>query len=83
MMRKIIPDTNNTNNEGRLEDDITSEELRTDKRIMSRKREWRTINRLKVTSKSSGNSNKEINHKGGIKTELKSSKGYERWNDEN
>lgn len=39
MMRKIIPDTNNTNNEGRLEDDITSEELRTDKRIMSRKRE--------------------------------------------
>lgn len=38
-MRKIIPDTNNTNNEGPLEDDITSEELRTDKRIMSRKRE--------------------------------------------
>lgn len=77
MMRKIIPDTNNTNNEGRLEDDITLQ------RIMSRKREWRTINRLKVTSKSSGNSNKEINHKGGIKTELKSSKGYERWKDEN
>lgn len=33
MMRKIIPDTNNTNNEGRLEDDITLQ------RIMSRKRE--------------------------------------------
>lgn len=37
-MRKIIPDTNNTNNEGRLEDDITSEELRTYKKNNEQKK---------------------------------------------
>lgn len=37
-MRKIIPDTNNTNNEGQLEDDIKSEELRTDKKDNEQKK---------------------------------------------